>query len=141
MIRILALALLLTACTATTTAPPASRGGVGQMTTLRMLALAHCPERLKEAKAVAVLGAGASARLREFIVTAVMEDAKAGAILIKAADSTPETLMLEIRASPVTATTGEMTFREPASGPAYKAVVFRCRGAEVYRIEGADISR
>jgi hypothetical protein len=103
-----------------------------------ILARAQCPERVAEAAAWVNHMPGAGRAPRNLIVSARMENAQASALLLKADDSTDETLVLEIRASPTAPLPGRLGYREPAPNPLYSRVVFRCRGGEVFAITQID---
>ena len=93
-----------------------------------------CPEHVVEAEAWInrMPGTGASARL--LVVSARLADAATTALLLRSDASTPEQLVLDIRAAGAAPMPGRLGYREPAPERPYVRILLRCRGADDYVI-------
>jgi hypothetical protein len=132
MIRPAFISALAIAALAACAAPVPKSSPVAQAGSI--LALRHCPERIAEAAAWVNHMPGTGRAPRELVIGARMENAKALALLFKAADSTKDMLVLEIRASETAPVPGRLAYREPVPDPLYSKILFRCRGGEVFTI-------
>lgn len=108
-----------------------------------MLALAACPHRIAEAHAWVNLMPGPLQGPRDLHVAIRLKDPNDNAVLLKVDDARPGRsrrgdLVLELRAAPVSAQPGEVSYRQPAvdasTGSWPTRISILCRGGEIYAI-------
>ena len=94
-----------------------------------------CPEHVAEAEAWINRMPGTGVSARQLIVSARLADAKAAALLFRSDASTPQQLVLDIRAAGGAPVRGRLGYREPAPESPYSSILLRCRGADDYTID------
>ncbi len=128
----LALALVLGGCLSG--AAPKAKPDKSATTAGQLLARSACPIQVRKAEAwrnkmpaVGDASTGAVSVVVEF------QDSKSGAVVLRSDASTDDTLVLDLRAGE-SAMTGRVDYREERPQGAYKRVVLRCRGGDIFVI-------
>lgn len=106
--------------------PPVSAG--------QALAQYACPHRIAEARAWVNVMPAINRANRSLQVDIRLADQTDTAVILRSAASTGDTLVLEIRTSPVAPMPGHLAYREPAPERLYKRISFFCRGGEIASI-------
>jgi len=110
--------------------PPVSAG--------QALAQYTCPHRIAEAHAWVNMMPAINRASRSLVVDIRLADQTDTAVILRSAASTGDTLVLEIRTSPVAPIPGHLAYREPAPEQLYKRISFFCRGGEIASITQID---
>jgi len=125
-------AVVLAGCAATA---PAEEGPPGPKTTGQALAQMACPHRIAEANAWVNHMPGPGRAARELHVDVRLVESTDTAVMLKAATTQGDTLVLEIRTSPAAPVPGRLAYREPVPEVMYKRISFFCRGGEIHSID------
>ncbi len=102
------------------------------------LVSASCPFQIAEASAWINHMPGSGGRPRLLAVAARLTDPTASAILLKAGEERPGSLVLEVKAADKAPIAGRMAWRETPPDPVYERVIFRCGGGDIHVIEGIE---
>ena len=125
-------AIVLTACA---TPAPVEHGPPAPKTTGQALAQMACPHRIAEANAWVNHMPGPGRSPRELIVDVRLVETTDTAVMLKAATTKGDTLVLEIRTAPSAPIAGRVAYREPVPSQMYKKISFFCRGGEIHSID------
>lgn len=126
------MSLLTAACAATA---PVEEGPPQPKTTGQALAQMACPHRIAEASAWVNHMPGPGRSPRELHVDVRLVESTDTAVMLKAATTQGDTLVLEIRTSPTAPIAGRVAYREPVPEVMYKRISFFCRGGEIHSID------
>ena len=110
--------------------PPVSAG--------QALAQYTCPHRIAEAHAWVNMMPAINRATRSLVVDIRLADQTDTAVILRSSASTGDTLVLEIRTSPVAPMPGHLSYREPVPEQLYKRISFFCRGGEIASISQID---
>jgi hypothetical protein len=127
--------VMLAGCAATA---PVENGPPAPKTTGQALAQMACPHRIAEANAWVNHMPGPGRSPRELNVDVRLVESTDTAVMLKAATTKGDTLVLEIRTAPTAPVAGRVAYREPVPSQMYKKISFFCRGGEIHSIDKVE---